>query len=154
MPSSYTSLSYHIVFSTKYRERALTDPIRIETYKYIVGIVKNRQSHVIEIGGVEDHIHILTSCSPTLALADFIRDIKANSSKWLHEDKGLKQFQWQTGYGAFTVSYSQIEAVRHYIATQAEHHRGRSFEDEFRTMLRLHHIEFDEQYLFETAFQG
>ena len=111
MPSSYTSLTYHIVFSTKYRQPTLTDAIRTETYKYIVGIVANKQGHVIEIGGIEDHVHILASCSPTLALADFIRDIKANSSKWLHEEKKLLQFQWQTGYGAFTVSYSQRDTI-------------------------------------------
>jgi len=140
MASSYTSLSFHIVFSTKYRRPALTDAIRPETYKYI--------------GGMADHLHILTACPPTVALADFVRDIKANSSKWLHEDKGQRQFQWQTGYGAFTVSCSQVDAVRRYILAQADHHRSRSFEDEFRGVLARHGITFDERYLFENEYHG
>ena len=154
MPSSYTSLVYHIVFSTKYRKPSLTDLIRLETYKYIGGIIANKKGQLLEIGGTDDHIHILTSCSPTFALAEFTRDIKANSSKWLHEERQHRNFQWQTGYGAFTVSCSQVEAIRQYICNQAEHHRTRSFEDEFRAILQRHQIAFDEKYLFETEFHG
>ena len=154
MASSYTSLSFHIVFSTKYRRPALTDAIRPETYKYIGGIIANKQGQMLEIGGMADHLHILTACPPTVALADFVRDIKANSSKWLHEDKGQRQFQWQTGYGAFTVSCSQVDAVRRYILAQADHHRSRSFEDEFRGFLARHGITFDERYLFENEYHG
>ena len=105
---SYTSLTYHIVFSTKYRKSLLADPIRSETYRYVAGIIANKNSQLLEIGGTADHVHIVTSCSPTIALAEFVRDIKANSSKWLHEEKLHHNFQWQTGYGAFTVSYSQV----------------------------------------------
>jgi putative transposase len=109
---------------------------------------------LLDIGGVEDHVHILTSCSPRVALADFVRDIKANSSKWLHEDQGQNGFAWQTGYGAFTVGNSQVGAVREYIHAQREHHRQRSFEDEFRAMLVRNGIEFDERYLFEVEHHG
>jgi putative transposase len=110
--ASYSSLTYHVVFSTKYRQRLLTDAIRGETYNYMAGIIANKEGHAIEIGRVDDHVHLLTSCSPRIAVADFIRDIKANSSKWLHEGKHQNGFGWQTGYGAFTVSSSQIDAVR------------------------------------------
>ncbi len=99
-------------------------------------------------------MHILTSCHPTIALAEFVRDIKANSSKWLHEERQHHNFQWQTGYGAFTVSCSQIDTIRNYICNQAEHHRKQSYEDEFRTILHRHGISFDEQYLFENEFHG
>lgn len=153
MASTYTSLTYHIVFSTKYRKPTLIDPFRAETYNYIAGIIANKKGQLLEIGSA-DHIHILTSCSPRIALADFIRDIKANSSKWLHEDKHLMRFGWQTGYGAFTVSRSRIETVRKYIRNQAEHHRKQSFADEFRALLQRHGIEFDEKYLFEAEHHG
>lgn len=154
MASTFTSLSYHLVFSTKYRKPFLGDAVRDDTYGYIAGIIKNLDGHLIEIGGMSDHIHILTSCPPTIALSDFVRDIKANSSKWLHENKDLGRFAWQTGYGAFTVSASQIEVVRAYIRNQAEHHLRQSFEDEFRDILRRHGIAFEEKYLFEVEHFG
>jgi REP element-mobilizing transposase RayT len=154
MSSSYTSLVYHIVFSTKYRKPTLTDSIRSETYAYLGGIICNKKGQLLEIGGTDDHVHILTSCPATIALAEFARDIKANSSKWLHEEKQHRNFQWQAGYGAFTVSYSGIDAVRQYICKLADHHKTRSFEDEFRMILQRHQIVFDEKYLFETEFHG
>src|ERR1700722_2515667 len=152
--SSFTSLLYHVVFSTKYRKPTLTESIRSETYRYIGGIIANKNGAMLEIGGIDDHVHILMSCPATIALAEFIRDIKANSSKWLHEEKHQANFQWQTGYSAFTVSCSQLEAVRQYICNQAEHHRKISFEDEFRLVLRRHGITFEEKYLFEREFHG
>jgi REP element-mobilizing transposase RayT len=149
MASTYTSLAYHIIFSTKYRKPTLTDAIRDETCRYIAGIIANKQGQLLETGGVEDHVHLLTTCSPQIALADLVRDIKANSSKWLHEEKRQAGFAWQTGYSAFTVSRSQIDSVREYIRGQAEHHQRQSFEDELRTILRRHGIVVDEKYLFE-----
>jgi putative transposase len=154
MPSSYTSLYYHIVFSTKHRKPLLVDSIRTGLYKYIAGIIENKEGRLIEIGGVEDHIHILATCSPKRALADFIRDIKANASRWVNEQPRSMKFAWQNGYGAFTVSVSQVEVVRRYIRNQAEHHRRQSFVDEFRTVLIRHGISFDEQQLFEDEFHG
>ncbi len=152
MPSSYTSLNYHIVFSTKYRKRLLVDSIREDVYKYIAGIIHNKNGQLIEIGGIEDHVHILTSCSPKIALADFIRDIKANASKWINEQHRAAKFAWQTGYAAFTVSASQVDVVRRYIRNQAKHHKNQSFVDEFRGMLIKHKIPFDEERLFEDEF--
>lgn len=154
MASTFTCLTYHIIFSTKYRKPTLTDAVRGETYKYIAGVIANKDSQLIEIGGIDDHVHIVTSCSPRLALADFIRDIKANSSKWVSQNFQQKDFQWQTGYGAFTVSSSQKEKVRKYVRSQAEHHQKYSFEDEFRNLLTRHKVTFDERYLFEDEHHG
>ena len=154
MASTFTSLSYHVVFSTKYRQALIDDDTKQELYGYIGGIIANKDGQLLEIGGMPDHIHILTSCPPSLALADFIRDIKANSSKWMHEEQRLLRFAWQTGYGAFTVSCSQIDVVRNYIRNQAEHHSKQSFEDEFRDILRKHGILFEETYLFEREHFG
>ena len=109
MPSTYANLTYHVVFGTKYRKPTLTDAIRSDIYSYIAGIIANKHGRAIEIGGIADHIHVVTSCPATIAVADFVRDLKANSSKWLREDKAQRDFQWQTGYGAFTVSRSQID---------------------------------------------
>jgi putative transposase len=148
--ASYATLTYHVVFSTKYRRRSLTDAIRGETYQYIAGIITNKQGRAIEIGGIDDHVYLLTTCSPRIAVADFVRDIKANSSKWLHDVKHQTSFGWQTGYAAFTLSCSQIDVVRQYIRGQAEHHRQQSFEDEFRAILERHGVAFDERYLFAT----
>jgi REP element-mobilizing transposase RayT len=105
---------------------------------------------LIEIGGVEDHIHILANVSPVLALSSFVRDVKANSAKWVNElpDRSSR-FEWQKGYGAFTVSESQIEAVQKYIQNQREHHRQKSFEDEYIELLKKHRIPFQTEYLFE-----
>ena len=154
MSNSYTSLAYHVVFSTKYRKPTLSSEVRGETYSYIAGIIANKDGQLLEIGGIEDHVHILTACSPRIALADLVRDIKANSSKWLHQEKHRNDFGWQTGYAALTVSTSQVAAVREYIRGQAEHHRKRSFEEEFRAILQRHGIAFDEKYLFDDEHHG
>ncbi len=150
MPSSYTHLAYYLVFSTKYRRPVLTQQHRELLYPHIAGIINNKDGQLLEIGGMEDHLHILARCSPTIALADFVRDIKANSSKWMHESQQqMRNFAWQVGYGAFCVSQSQIEVVREYIRNQAEHHRQWSFEDEFRQILHKHQVQYDPKYLFE-----
>ena len=102
---SYSRLTYHIVFATKYRKPDITDDLRSRLYEYIGGTLRAKKGQLIEIGGVDDHLHLLTILSPTLAVADVIRDVKANSSKWMNEQLGLANgFQWQKGYGAFTVS--------------------------------------------------
>jgi len=152
MPSSFTSLTYHIVFSTKYRKPWLTDDVRADLYEYLRGIIAKKDGRLLEVGGTEDHIPLVTTCSPKVALSDFVRDVKANSSRWLRDEKGRTDFQWQTGYGAFTVSHSQVEVVREYARNQQEHHRRLSFEDEFRAILERHGITFDERYLFEDDY--
>ena len=154
MSSTYTSLNYHIVFGTKGRRPFLAESLRSEVYRYMGGIIANKQGRMLEIGGIDDHVHLLTSCSPTIALADFVRDIKANSSKWLREDKRQHEFQWQIGYGAFTVSLSRIDAIRQYVRNQPEHHRRRSFAEEFRAILQRHGISCDERDPFDGEHFG
>ncbi len=106
------------------------------------------------MGVIEDHIHLLTHLPPTKAISDIIRDIKANTSKWFNETFPSNQFEWQKGYGAFTVSYSQIDSVCHYIQNQREHHKKKSFEEEYTEFLKLHDITFNREYLFENEYLG
>jgi len=153
--STFSKLSYHIVFSTKYRCKSIADSFSERLYEYIGGIIRGKNGHMIEIGGVEDHVHLLANLPPTKSISDTIREIKANSSKWRNElsDK-TDRFEWQKGYGVFTVSYSQIEPVRYYIRNQREHHRTITFEEEYIAFLKLHDIEFDHKYLFEAEHSG
>lgn len=153
--STFTKLSYHIVFSTKHRSKLILDSFSERLYEYIGGIIRAKNGNLVEIGGVEDHIHLLMNLSPTKAISDTIREIKANASKWKNELRdNTCLFEWQKGYAAFTVSYSQIESVRHYIRNQREHHRVKTFEEEYIAFLKLHNIEFDHKYLFEAEHFG
>ncbi len=153
--STFTKLTYHIVFSTKYRHLLIQTALQKRLYEYIGGIIRAQNGHLIEIGGVEDHIHLLANLSPTKAISDSIREIKANSSKWSNDlPDQTNRFEWQKGYGAFTVSYSQIESVRHYIQNQREHHQTKTFEEEYIRFLELHKIAFEHRYLFEAEHYG
>ncbi len=155
MANTYTSLTYHIVFSTKYRHRSIRDEIEPELHKYIAGIIRENKSQPIEIIGVEDHIHILTGISPTIAVSDMVRLIKSNSSKWFNEHfQSRHKFRWQTGYAGFTVSQSQQEVVQRYVRNQREHHRTMSFSDEYLTLLQKYGISFDDQYVFDEEHVG
>ena len=150
MPSSYTCLRYHLIWSTKHREPLITDEIRDRLFQYMGGILRGHGGKLLAAGGMPDHVHLLADISKQQALADALRDIKANSSGWIHETfPNLSRFSWQTGYGAFTVSYSNVDAVKRYIADQAEHHRVRSFQEEFVDFLERHEIEFDQRYLWD-----
>jgi REP element-mobilizing transposase RayT len=149
MGQSLARLLVHSVFSTKERRPFLrSEEIRTEIYAYIAGILRNLQSPSIIIGGADDHIHILSSLSKNVALSELIGRIKGSSSKRLKE-KGIHGFAWQNGYGAFSVSESQVAAVTAYIANQAEHHRQFSFQDEVRQLLKRHHTAFDERYVWD-----
>ena len=152
---SFTSFNYHVVFSTKYRKPVIDKTIRERLYEYIGGIVRAKEGTLIEIGGVADHIHILAGCSPKMAVADWERDIKANSARWMNELPDRKsRFEWQKGYGAFTVSASQMEVVQKYIQGQPEHHQRHSFRDEFLELLKRHNIEFDLKFVIEEEHHG
>jgi REP element-mobilizing transposase RayT len=152
---SFTQLTYHVVFATKYRRPSITDAMQERLYEYIGGTIHAKKGHLIEINGVEDHVHILARLSPTLAVADVVRDIKASSSKWMSEQPEPTQTsEWQKGYGAFTVSHSQIPTVEEYIRNQEEHHRTRSFQEEYIEFLERHGIEFRLEYLFEDEHIG
>ena len=148
--STFTNLLFHIVYSTKYRRNQVRADIRDRLYGYIGGIIRDQKGIVIEIGGMPDHVHILAKLSPTLAISDVLRVTKTNSSKWVNDTLELKQpFAWQRGFGAFSVSTSNVEAIRSYIQNQKEHHKQLSFKAEFRQLLVKHRIEFDEKFLFE-----
>ena len=148
MAHSYSKLLYHIVFASKGRSPALLPAMRSRLFPYIGGILRERNGSLIAGNGVEDHIHLLVLLSPRYALADILRDIKANSSRWMRrtfvEGTG---FEWQAGYGGFTVSRSAAPRVEEYIRRQEEHHRQISFRDEFLALLVAHQVDFDEQYL-------
>jgi REP element-mobilizing transposase RayT len=139
------------VFSTKDRRPFLRDPVlREELHRYLVGILANLGCQPIVVGGVEDHVHLLSSLSRTCAAAEMVKEVKRGSSLWLKtRDADLAGFAWQNGYGIFSLGCSQIESVRSYIAGQEEHHRKVSFQDEFRQFLNRYEIEFDERYVWD-----
>ncbi len=148
--ASYVNLIYHIVFSTKDRKPIITEKYQARLHEYIGGIIRKQGGISLAINGVEDHVHVLAKLRQDKALSDMIRDFKANASGWMHDVfPELKDFAWQNGYGAFTVSASQIQAVRKYIAEQEIHHHKRSFQEEFVQLLCVNEIEFNEQYLWK-----
>ena len=147
MPSTHLSLHYHVVFSTKNREPAIATAWRERLHAYLGGLVRNLNGIPEAIGGVEDHVHLLIGLRASHCLSDVVRDVKAASSRWCHEEIGVAFFAWQEGYGAFTVSASQRESVREYIGQQDEHHRKRSFQEEYLDFLQRCGVSYDERYL-------
>ena len=146
MASTLTNILVHFVFSTKDRTPTIPEELREELYSYIGGILRNERGRLIAIGGMPDHVHLLVRLHPDLAVSEAIRKIKANSSRWLNQ-KARRRFAWQTGYGAFSVSESQVKVVERYIASQEEHHRKRSFQEEYLELLKKHGLDFDERYV-------
>jgi putative transposase len=150
MAKSYTNLLYHLVFSTRDRRPLITPDRRPRLYEYIGGAIRDEGGISLAIGGIEDHIHLLAKLRPDKALSDLLRSLKANSSGWMHEVfPDARDFYWQNGYGAFSVSSSQVSAVSNYIGNQERHHKKQSFRDEFIELLRAHKVEFDEKYLWK-----
>ena len=150
MPSTYSNLLYHIIFSTKQREPLITPGWREELYRYVAGILRGQDGLPLEIGGMPDHLHLVCRTRPDVSVSEIVRLVKANSSKWANErPEGMGRFAWQRGDGAFTVSVSQLDAVRQYVRSQEEHHRTRTFQEEFVEFLKRHEIEFDERYLWD-----
>jgi len=151
MAQSLAKIYVHFVYSTKNRTPFLTSPnIRKELYAYLATAFKGYESPAVLIGGTEDHVHVLCVLSRNSTVAKVGGEVKRNSSKWLKTKGGnLAKFQWQSGYGAFSVSHSNVARVRQYISGQEEHHRKRTFQEEFRAMLRKHEIEFDERYVWD-----
>ena len=148
MPQSHVRLLYHVVFSTKNREPVIAESWAAEMYAVIGNIVRDRRGDLLAAGGVADHVHLLVRLAADRALSDVVRDVKSVSSGWRH-DRGDLGFWWQGGYGAFTVSESMVGTVSGYIARQAEHHRTKSFRDEYIGLLRRHGIDVDERELWE-----
>lgn len=141
MSHSYSSNRIHLVFSTKNREKRITGELQIKLWPYMAGIARNHEFETIKVGGVEDHAHVLMVLPATVSLAKAIQTLKACSSKWLNET-AVKDFAWQEGYGAFSVSASQTESVVRYIENQREHHAKRSFDEEFVQLLKKYGIEY------------
>ncbi len=146
--STYTQILYQIVFSTKKRERTLIEKNQEKLYSYIWGVIKNKKCHLYRINGIEDHIHIITHLHPSIALSDFVKDIKLSTSSWIKENSCFPGFSgWQKGYGAFTYSISEKDRLIEYVKNQKAHHKKKSFKEEYIELLREHKIEFDEKYL-------
>ena len=148
MANTYTSLNYHVVFSTKNREPWLESGIRERLWPYIGGIARDNGMKALEVGGVADHVHLLLSIPASMAVSKAVQLTKGGSSHWLKDTfPKLGGFSWQDGYGAFTVSQSQLDVVHAYIRNQEEHHRTRTFEEEYRAFLKKNHVDFDDRNL-------
>ncbi len=145
---TYTQILYQIVFSTKERKPILLKENRRELFKYIYGIVENKKCHVYRIGGVEDHLHIVTHLHPSVALASLVKDIKVSSSIFIKEKELFAGFTgWQDGYGAFTYSNSDKDRIIEYVKNQEEHHKTLTFKEELILFLKEQGVDFDEKYL-------
>jgi len=147
MAHTYCSSLFHCVFSTKERQRAIAPALQERLWAYMGGVARENEMKALAVGGTDDHAHILLSLPSSLAIAEAMRKIKGGSSRWLHESCGLRGFEWQEGYGAFTIGFSQVDATAAYIAGQAEHHRKRDFQAEFVAILKQHRIEYDPRYV-------
>ncbi len=146
--STYMQILYQIVFSTKNHEQTMSESGQESLYKYIWGILKNKKCHLYRIGGVENHLHIITHVHPTIAIAYLVKDIKIASSKYIKTENIFPNFNgWQDGYGAFTYSISAKDNLIEYVKNQKEHHKRASFKDEYISLLKEHGIEFEEKYL-------
>jgi putative transposase len=150
MPQSLSKVILHIIFSTKDREPWLDSNVRSRMDAYLATICRDLGADFVHVGGVSDHVHIVTTLPRTLSQAQFIEQIKKTSSKWIKTvDARYRSFSWQRGYGAFSVSPSQLEGVLRYVKEQPEHHRTHTFQEEYRALLRKHGIDFDERYVWD-----
>jgi putative transposase len=148
MANSYSSLHYHLVFSTKNRVAYLTPDIEQRVWAYIGGVARKHKMTALQVGGFDDHIHAMVMAPPILSPSQIAQYLKGDSSKWIHETfPELRDFAWQEGYGAFTVSKSNLESVVSYIQKQREHHQQRTFQEEYLDFLQKHGIEYDERYV-------
>jgi len=148
MANTYTCIRIHVVFSTKNRERWIAPAIEENVWRYLGGICRDHGAKAIQVGGVEDHVHLLIGLSPAVALSELMRRLKGESSKWIStEFPELKEFVWQDGYGAFSIGQSQVARTVRYIVGQRAHHAKTSFADEFRKFVLMHDLPVDERYL-------
>ncbi|MES2982680.1 MAG: IS200/IS605 family transposase [Verrucomicrobiota bacterium] len=149
MPQSLSNILVHLVFSTKNREALISKDIRQRLHGYMVGILDHLKSPSIQTGGVEDHVHILFSLNRTTTIAEVVEEVKKGSSKWMKAEGGVKEFSWQSGYGAFSIGESQVETVVRYIQNQEEHHKKITFEQEYRKFLERYKVTYDEKYVWD-----
>lgn len=149
MANTYSQLYIHIIFAVKGRQSLISEKWKEELYKYITGIITNKGQKLIAINGMPDHIHILIGLKPDKAISDLVRDIKSNSSKFINDGKWVNgRFEWQTGFGAFSYSHSQLTNVINYIQRQEDHHKTKTFKEEYIEFLKSFNIEFKAEYLF------
>ena len=150
MPQSLAKVYLHVVYSTKNREPLLAGEWRDELFRVLGGAANNLGCQSLIVGGVEDHVHLLIQLGRTISMADAVGKIKSTSSAWINQTRGLAMpFHWQAGYAAFSVSQSNLEAVREYVRKQPEHHARQSFQDELREWLRRYELEWDERYIWD-----
>lgn len=150
MPGTFSQIYIQVVFAVKGRENLLQKPWREEAFKYMAGIIKEKSQKSIIVAGVTDHVHLLIGLKPAMALSDLVRDVKNNTTNFINDKKFIKgKFSWQEGYGAFSYSHSQLDTVYQYILNQEEHHKKKTFKEEYLDLLQKFEIEHDEKYLFE-----
>ncbi|MCW5767916.1 MAG: IS200/IS605 family transposase [Phycisphaeraceae bacterium] len=150
MPGTYSQILLHVVFSTKGRSPWISAELSERLYPYIGGIVRAEKGTLHNIGGIEDHVHMYLRWRTDASVADLMCTLKSRSSKWVHEEMGVREFAWQEGYSVFSVSKSQEAQVKRYILGQREHHAKEDFKSELLRLLRAHEVEFDERYVFES----
>ena len=152
MANTYSQITLHIIFAVKGRENLLSSNHRKELYKYISGIIKNKGQKLFAINGMSDHVHILLSIDPKIAISDLVRDIKNNSSKFINEKRWFRgKFIWQEGFGVFSYSRSQRAQVISYIANQEQHHKKFNFKEEYRNLLSEFEVDYDVRYIFQSV---
>jgi len=150
MPQSLSRLHIHLIFSTKYREPLINDPVRNDLHAYMASVLKNLGCVPGLINSVEDHVHILLELARTVSVSQTVEEVKKSSSKWIKtQGNEFAGFAWQAGYGAFAVSESNVPSVREYVAEQREHHQCKSFQEEYRAFLERHGVPFDERYVWD-----
>jgi putative transposase len=150
MANTYSQIYIQTVFAVENRQSLIKPEFKEDLYKYITGIVRNQGQKLISINGMPDHVHILIGLKPAMALADLVREIKADSTNFINENKWVHgRFNWQEGYGAFSYGHSQLDTIIRYIHNQEKHHQKRSFKDEYLTLLRKFDIAFEDKYVFK-----
>lgn len=150
MANTYTQIHIHFVFAVKFRQAIIHNDWKEELYKYIAGIITNNNHKLLAINGVSDHIHVLIGIRPAQSISDLMKNIKQDSSKWINAKKFLKiHFEWQEGYGAFSYSKSQLNAVANYIQNQELHHKKKTFREEYIDFLEKFEIDYDEKFIFK-----
>lgn len=149
MPQSLANVLVHLVFSTKHREPLIGRETRPRLHAYMAGILDNLKCPPLQIGGVEDHVHILCTLSRTITIAELVEEVKKGSSRWIKVEGGAPGFVWQAGYGAFSIGESQADTVIRYIQNQEEHHRKMTFQEEYRRLLDRYRVAYDERYVWD-----
>jgi len=150
MANTYTQIHIHFVFAVKFRQAIIHTEWKGELYKYITGIIRNNNHKLLAINGVSDHVHILIGIRPAQSISDLMKNIKQDSSRWINKNKFLKtHFEWQEGYGAFSYSKSQLNAVINYIDNQEVQHKKKTFREEYIDFLEKFEVDFDEKFIFK-----